>query len=97
VRGRIFERMATEAGLPTICEWRQMATRGCLLGYGPDGDKLWRRAGDYVIRVLRGAAPAELPIEGPVHFEFGVNLKTARQLGLTLPTSVLLRAGEVIE
>ena len=73
------------------------AARGCLLGYGPVSPDLWRRAADYVLRVLRGAAPATLPIEGPAHFEFAVNLKTAKQLAVTIPTSVLLRADQLIE
>ena len=93
----ILAALATEAGLPTMCEWGHMAARGCLLGYGPVGPELWRRAADYVTRILRGAAPGELPIEGPSHFEFVVNSRTAKQLALTIPTSVLLRADEVIE
>jgi len=93
----ILAALATEAGLPTICEWSHMAVRGCLLGYGPVGPELWRRSADYVIRILRGAAPGELPIEGPTHFEFAVNLNTAKQLALTIPASVLLRADKVIE
>jgi putative ABC transport system substrate-binding protein len=86
-----------EAGLPTMCEWGQMAARGCLLGYGPLASELWRRAADYVARILRGASPSELPIEGPVQFEFAVNLSIAKRLTLTIPASVLLRADTVIE
>lgn len=93
----ILAALATEAGLPTMCEWRQMASRGCTFGYGPVGSDLWRRAADYVIRVLNGTAPGDLPIEGPARFEFAVNLKAARKLSLDLPTSVLLRADEVLE
>ena len=93
----ILADLATENGLATMCEWRQMVARGCVLGYGPDASELWRRAADYVIRVLNGASPSELPIEGPARFEFGVNLKTAKKLSLKLPTSILLRADEVIE
>jgi putative tryptophan/tyrosine transport system substrate-binding protein len=93
----ILAALATDAGLPTMCEWGHMAARGCLLGYGPVGLELWRRAADYVTRILRGAVPGDLPIEGPAHFEFVVNSKTAKQLALTIPTSVLLRANEVIE
>ncbi len=94
------ERLATlavEAGLPTICGLRQPAEQGCLIGYGPDFAELRRRSVDYVARILRGASPAELPIEGPTHYEFVVNLKTAKALGLTIPQSILLRADEVIE
>ena len=93
----ILAALATEAGLPTMCEWRQMAARGCTLGYGPVGSELWRRAAAYVIRILNGETPSSLPIEGPARFEFAVNLKTAKKLSLTVPTSVLLRADEVIE
>ena len=93
----ILAAMATDTGLPTMCEWGHMAARGCLLGYGPVGTELWRRAGYYVSRILHGTAPGELPIETPTHFEFVVNSKTAKQLALTIPTSVLLRADEVIE
>ena len=93
----ILAALATDAGLPTMCEWGHMAARGCLLGYGPVGPQLWRRAADYVTRILRGAVAGDLPIEGPAHFEFVVNLKTAKQLALTIPTSVLLRADQVIE
>jgi ABC-type uncharacterized transport system substrate-binding protein len=89
--------LAITAKLPTICEWRSMATEGCLVGYGPDFAELLRRTADYVARIFRGAAPGELPIEGPTRFEFAVNLKTAKALGLTVPQSTLARADEVIE
>jgi putative ABC transport system substrate-binding protein len=69
----ILAALATEAGLPTMCEWRHMASRGCALGYGPVGSELWRRAADYVVRILNGASPGNLPIEGPSRFEFAVN------------------------
>ena len=93
----ILAALATDVGLPTMCEWGHMAVRGCMLGYGPVGPELWSRVGNYVRRILKGAAPAELPIEGPAHFEFVVNAKTAKQLAIVIPTSVLLRADEVIE
>ena len=89
--------LAIETRLPTICEWAQMARSGCLLGYGPDFDELERGVAGYVARIFRGAAPGELPVEGPTHFQFAVNLKTAKALGLTIPQSVLARADEVIE
>jgi len=89
--------LAIEAKLPTICEWRSMAVDGCLVGYGPDFAELLRRTADYVARIFRGAAAGELPIEGPTRFEFAVNLKTARALGLTVPQSILVRADEAIE
>jgi ABC-type uncharacterized transport system substrate-binding protein len=89
--------LALEARLPTICEWREMAKAGCLLGYGPSLTEMRRRTAEYVARLFRGAAPDELPIEGPTKFEFGVNLRTAKALDVNVPTSVLLRADEVIE
>jgi putative ABC transport system substrate-binding protein len=89
--------LALEARLPTMCEWRSMAAQGCLLGYGPDYTELQRRVADYVARILRGAAPGDLPIEQPTHYELAVNLKTAAALGLTIPPSILARADEVIE
>jgi putative ABC transport system substrate-binding protein len=89
--------LALEAGLPTVCEWRKMAEQGCLLGYGPDIVELNSRNADYVARIFRGAAPGDLPIEQPTHYEFAVNLKTAKALGLTIPPAILARADDVIE
>jgi len=68
-----------------------------LLSYGPDQVDIWRRAATYVDRILRGAKPAELPVQLPTKYEMVVNLKTAKALGLDLPASVLARADEVIE
>ena len=93
----LLSRLALEAGLPTVCEWASMARDGCLIGYGPNFAELWRRPADYVARILRGAKPGELPIEQPALFDFAVNLKTARALGLTIPESALQRADEVFE
>jgi putative ABC transport system substrate-binding protein len=67
------------------------------LGYGPDLAELRRRTADYVVRIFGGAAPGELPMEQPTHFKFTVNLKTAKELGLTIPPAILARADEVIE
>ena len=89
--------LAAEAGLPTACASRRSAELGCLLGYGPDLTELVRQAADDVARIFGGTTPGELPIEGPTHFEFVVNLKTAKALGLTVPPSILARADEVIE
>ena len=93
----LLSRLALEAGLPTVCEWASMAHDGCLLGYGPNFAALWRRPAEYVARILRGEKPGELPIEQPTLFEFAVNLKIAKALGLTIPEASLLRADEVIE
>ena len=89
--------LAAEAGLPTVCGSRRPTEQGCLIGYGPDLVELRRQAADDVARIFRGASPAELPIQGPTHFDFVVNLKTAATLGLTVPPSILARADEVIE
>jgi putative ABC transport system substrate-binding protein len=73
------------------------ARDGGLLSYGVDRVDIWRRAASYVDRILRGAKPAELPVQLSVKYEMAVNLKTAKALGLTVPQSILLRADEVIE
>jgi putative tryptophan/tyrosine transport system substrate-binding protein len=65
--------------------------------YGPNFPDLWRRSADYVDKILRGAKPADIPVEQPTKFDLVVNLKTAKALGLTIPESFLLRADEVIE
>jgi putative ABC transport system substrate-binding protein len=89
--------LAVEMRLPTICEWAEMARSGCMLGYGPDYTELQHRIANYAARILRGAATGELPIEGPTHFRFTINMRTAKKLGLTIPLSLLTRADEVIE
>ena len=88
---------AIEHRFVTSCEWGFMARDGCTFGYGADLSKLRYRTGEYVARILRGADPAELPLEQPDRFEFVVNLRTAAALGLELPPGFLLRADEVIE
>jgi putative ABC transport system substrate-binding protein len=89
--------LAREAGIPTVCEWAAMARSGCLLGYGADRHELRRRAAHYIAQIFRGDAPGDLPIEQPTRFEFAINLKTAKALGLTIPPALLARADEVIE
>ena len=93
----LLARLASEAGLPTICEFAETAYSGCLLGYGPDRPELRRRMAHQVAQIFRGAAPGDLPIEQPTHYGFAINLKTANALGLTVPQSLLARADEVIE
>jgi putative ABC transport system substrate-binding protein len=68
-----------------------------LMAYGPSLPDLWRRAGSYVDKLLKGAKPAELPVEQPTKFELIINLKTAKALGMTMPPSLLLLADEVIQ
>jgi putative tryptophan/tyrosine transport system substrate-binding protein len=95
-RQRIAE-LAVKHRLPTFFPWREQAEAGGLMSYGPDISDLYRRAATYVDKILRGAKPADLPVEQPTKFELVINMKTAKALGLTIPQSLLLRADEVIE
>ncbi len=88
---------AARYGVPTIYPWRVATRRGGLMSYGPDITALFRRAAFFVDKILKGARPADLPVERPTKFDFVVNLKTAKALGITFPRSILLRATEVIE
>jgi putative ABC transport system substrate-binding protein len=78
-------------------EWPEFAEAGGLMAYGPRVDDLHRHAAKYVDRVLRGAKPADLPVEQAATFKLVINLKTAKALGLTIPQSLLVRADEVIQ
>jgi putative ABC transport system substrate-binding protein len=88
---------AARNNVPTVYSDSAFARDGGLLSYGPDMVALFRRAATYVDRILRGAKPAELPVQMPTKYEMVVNLKTAKALGLPVPLSILLRADEVIE
>jgi putative tryptophan/tyrosine transport system substrate-binding protein len=88
---------ALSARLPTIINIREYAEAGAMLSYGPRIPDLWRRAADYVDKILRGAKPADLPVEQPTKFDLVINLTTAKALGLTVPPTLLARADEVIE
>ena len=89
--------LATQHRLPTIGGTKAFAEAGVLLTYGPNIPDLYRRTATYVDKILKGAKPADLPIEQPTKFEFVINLKTAKALGLTIPPAVLARADEVIQ
>jgi putative tryptophan/tyrosine transport system substrate-binding protein len=95
-RQRVAQMIAA-AQLPAVYELREYVEAGGLLSYGPDIDDVWFRAAWYVDKILKGAKPADLPIEQPVKFETVINNKTARTLGLTIPASLLVRVDEVIE
>ena len=88
---------AAQSRLPSIFHLREFAEAGGLVSYGVDRSDLFRRAATYVDKILKGANPADLPIEQPTKFELVVNLKTAKALGLGMPPSLLARADEVIE
>jgi putative ABC transport system substrate-binding protein len=88
---------ATERQLPSVCIWAEFARAGGLLSYGSDNLDAMRHAAAYVKKILDGAKPSDLPFEQPAKFEFTVNLKTAKALGLEIPQSLILRADEVIQ
>jgi putative ABC transport system substrate-binding protein len=89
--------LAAQAGLPSISLMRSFAQAGGLISYGPDFPALARLGAHYVDRILKGAKPAELPIQQPTKFLLVINLKTAKSLGIEIPASLLARADEVIE
>jgi putative ABC transport system substrate-binding protein len=95
-RTRLIEHAAAHR-LPMTCETKLFVAEGCLMAYGPSFTDMSRRAASYVDRILKGATPADLPVEQPTKFEFVINLKTAKMLGLTIPQSLLIRADQVIE
>src|SRR5262245_60061346 len=96
VSGRVAQ-FALDAKLPSVSGWSTFARKGCLMTYGPDVRDLYRSLARYVDRILRGTAPAELPIEIPTKLYLAINLNTAKALALTVPDRLLARADEVIE
>jgi putative ABC transport system substrate-binding protein len=95
-RKRLVE-LALKHRLPSMCEAAQWVSDGCLMSYGPDELYPWRRAATYVDKILKGAKPVDLPVEQPKKFELVISLKTAKQIGLTIPPNVLVRADRVIK
>jgi putative tryptophan/tyrosine transport system substrate-binding protein len=88
---------AAKNRLPAIYHYSEFVEAGGLMSYGPDNTDVCRRAADFVDKILKGAKPADLPVQQATKFEFLVNLKAAKQIGLTIPQKVLARADKVIK
>ena len=104
VRNRVVDRhskrivdLAIKNRLPSAWEGGEFVEAGCLLSYSANDADQFRRAATYVDKILKGAKPADLPVEQPTKFELVINLKTAKQIGFTIPQSVLYRADKVIK
>jgi putative ABC transport system substrate-binding protein len=93
----LINTLANGARLPTVHGSRPYIEAGGLVSYGPDITDMFRRAAEYVDKILRGAKPGDLPVEQPTKFELVINAETARMLGLTVPPTLLATADEVIE
>jgi putative ABC transport system substrate-binding protein len=89
--------LAAESRLPLMSPFRETTEAGGLMSYGPSIPDMFRRAAGYVDKILKGAKPADLPVQQPTKFEMVINLKTAKALGLTIPPALLLRADQAIE
>ena len=95
--GKRIAGLALKSRLPSVYQSREAVDAGGLMSYGADLAESYRRVAYYVDRILKGAKPADLPVERPMRFEFVINLKTARQIGLTIPQWTLMKADKVIQ
>ena len=96
-QSELIAQLAVDAHMPSIGFYRESVAAGGLMAYGPDIDDVFRRAAGYVDQILKGADPAEMPIQQPVKFDLILNLKTADALGLTVPPTMLALADEILE
>ncbi|MEH2565945.1 ABC transporter substrate-binding protein [Bradyrhizobium sp. AZCC 2289] len=96
LRQRLGE-LSLAARIPAVCQWRNMVEAGCLASYGITTEELYSLSADQVAKLLKGAKPADLPVQQPTKFELVLNLKSARTLGVIIPSALVLRADEVIE
>src|SRR5262249_44646543 len=93
----LFRLLASRRAVPSSYAWREFAASGGLISYGPRLTSAFHLVGHFAGKILKGAKPADLPVEQPTKFELVINLKTAKTLGLTIPQSILLRADEIIQ
>jgi len=96
LRGQIAD-LATKHRLPAMCSWKFYVDAGCRMSYGQSLPDMFRRVADYVDKILKGAKPADLPVEQPTKFELIINLKAAKAIGLTIPPTILFQANEVLQ